>query len=75
MLDILKSLSKAALRQTPYRLYRSSFSNRFQAHEELLSGLKARGFRPRHAIDGGANIGDFLFVNRSSGLSEDNRWR
>jgi hypothetical protein len=56
MLKILKLIATSALRRTPYRLSRVGSSNRFQAHEELLSGLKARGFSPRHVIDGGANV-------------------
>jgi FkbM family methyltransferase len=65
ILGILKSLAKAALGQTPYRLSRSGFSSRFQAHEELLSGLKARGFSPQHVIDGGANVGHFALMLRT----------
>lgn len=64
MRDTLKTLFKRALRQTPYRLVKADHSNRFQAQDELLLGLKARGFQPQHVIDGGANVGAFAQVTR-----------
>ena len=55
----MKSLLKALLAKTPYRLVRGHLENRFQAIEGTLGSLKARGFAPAIIIDGGANVGDF----------------
>ena len=37
-------------------------ANRFDAMEDTLLGLGARGFRPRVIIDGGANVGRWAFM-------------
>lgn len=55
----MKSLLKAVLNKTPYRVVRRSRGNRFTAIEDALTSMKARGFSPRIIIDGGANVGDF----------------
>lgn len=55
----MKSLIKALLRRTPYRVIRARDANRFSAIEECLEGLGKRGYRPLTVIDGGANIGAF----------------
>ncbi len=55
----MKSVLKAALRRTPYRVVRARDANRFQAIEDTLLALKARGFSPKIVLDGGANVGDF----------------
>jgi len=55
----LKSLIKALLRRTPYRIVRRGALNRFSAIEEMLGVLRDRGLSPTRIVDGGANIGDF----------------
>jgi FkbM family methyltransferase len=55
----LKSLLKAVLAQTPYRLVRDRGANRFEAFDAALAGLKERGFLPGIIIDGGAHLGWF----------------
>lgn len=55
----MKSLIKALLKKTPYRFVRRTSLNRFQAVEDSLVSLQARGYRPRRIIDGGANEGTF----------------
>lgn len=55
----MKRLLKAALARTPFRVIRRGKGNRFNALEEALSSMKARGFSPAAVIDGGANVGDF----------------
>ncbi len=55
----MKRLLKSILAHTPYRIQRRTRLNRFQAVEESLASLTARGFSPRAVIDGGANIGVF----------------
>jgi len=55
----MKAIFKALLRQTPYRVIRGGSNNRFDAIEDVLNGLRSRGFSPTIIIDGGANIGNF----------------
>lgn len=58
-LRIVKSLIKAVLARTPYRLVRRKQVNRFAGVEEALASMKSRGFAPDAVIDGGANMGNF----------------
>lgn len=60
----MKSLLKAALRRTPYRVIRARDTNRFEAIEETLTSLSRRRFAPRIVLDGGANVGDFARLAR-----------
>lgn len=55
----MKALVKALLARTPYRIVRAAGANRFQAIEECLRSMQARGFSPTVVIDGGAHLGDF----------------
>lgn len=55
----MKQLIKSVLAHTPYRIVKREKLNRFQAIEESLVSLAARGFRPGVVIDGGANTGAF----------------
>lgn len=59
MRRLLKPLVSRALERTPFRLVRNGGLNRFQAIDETLVSLKARGFSPTQIVDGGANIGAF----------------
>ena len=61
----MKTIIKAILKRTPYRVVRASAKNRFDAIEELMQGLRDRGFRPTRVVDGGANIGDFSVKAKS----------
>lgn len=58
----LKQLLKSLLARTPYRVVQRTRLNRFQAIDESLASLAARGFSPRTVIDGGANTGAFARV-------------
>ena len=55
----MKQLLKTILQRTKYRISASGALNRFDAIDEVMNNLKARGFRPTQVVDGGANIGDF----------------
>jgi FkbM family methyltransferase len=55
----VKSLLKAVVSKTPYRIVRRTDRNRFQANEEAVLGLARRGMQPTHVVDGGAHTGDF----------------
>jgi FkbM family methyltransferase len=58
----VKQILKSLLARTPYRLVQRTRLNRFQAIEESLASLAARGFSPRSVIDGGANTGAFARI-------------
>lgn len=60
----MKNAIKTLLQHTPYRIIRARDPNRFQAIEETLTSLKARGFSPNIVLDGGANVGDFARLVR-----------
>lgn len=55
----MKDFLKAAFARTPYRVARRAPGNRFSAIDDALLSMKARGYYPKSAIDGGANIGEF----------------
>jgi FkbM family methyltransferase len=55
----MKQLIKTILARTPYRITRRVPTNRFQAIDESLASLAARGFSPGAVIDGGAHTGAF----------------
>jgi FkbM family methyltransferase len=55
----MKTLIKTLLKRAGLRLSRSRPENRFQATEDALGQLRARGFAPRVIVDGGANMGDW----------------
>lgn len=55
----MKRPLKALLKRTPYRIVKRARLNRFQAIDEALASLAARGFAPSAVIDGGANTGAF----------------
>lgn len=55
----MKEMIKRLLARTPYRLVHRTQLNRFQAIDESLAMLAARGFSPRMVLDCGANIGAF----------------
>lgn len=54
----MKSLIKALVALTPYRIVRRA-ENRFEAFQYSLSALKSCGFAPTIIIDGGAHLGSF----------------
>lgn len=60
----MKAIIKSMLARTDYRVVRRTDMNRFQAIEDCLSGLAARGYRPRLIIDGGAHLGEFALLAR-----------
>ena len=61
----MKHLIKLLMAQTPYRIVHDKGAHRFQAIETCLREMKARGFAPRVAIDGGAHIGSFSIAAQS----------
>lgn len=58
----LRSLVKAALKRTQYKLLRIEDENRFQALDAALIGIRRRGYAPSLIIDTGAHLGDFTFA-------------
>jgi FkbM family methyltransferase len=58
------NLAKRLLAHTPFRVVRRGLGHRFQAIDDLLANIKARGYVPAVVIDGGANIGDFARLAR-----------
>ena len=62
----MKAIVKSLLARTPYRVIRRTDMNRFQAIEECMRGLKARAYRPRVIIDGGAHLGEFTLLARKT---------
>ena len=60
----MKEILKSLLRSTKYRVSGSGALNRFDAIEESLDALAARGFRPTRIVDGGANVGTFALKAR-----------
>lgn len=55
----MKTLIKALLARTPYRVLRKKDLNRFSAFDAQMALLAQLGFRPRIIVDGGANVGSF----------------
>lgn len=55
----MKAFLKALLRLTPYTVVRRTRHNRFDAVDDALMSLRARGYAPRTIIDAGANVGAF----------------
>ena len=64
MRDILKSLVKRVLSETPFRLVRAP-QNRFQSIEDCLWQLRRLGYAPKIIVDGGAHLGDFSMLAHS----------
>jgi FkbM family methyltransferase len=60
----VKSIVKAVLRKTPYRIIRDRGLNRFNAIDEQLLQLKRKGYEPSVVIDGGAHLGSFSMLAR-----------
>ncbi len=58
----MKAMLKAVLARTPYRILRRTELNRFQAIDSCLQTLRARDYRPRIVIDGGAHVGEFSLL-------------
>jgi FkbM family methyltransferase len=58
----MKPMLKALLARTPYRVSRRGAANRFQAIEDCLQSLRARDYRPRIVVDGGAHVGEFSLM-------------
>jgi FkbM family methyltransferase len=61
----MKNWAKTVLKRAGYRLTRFEYSNRFQAMDEVVSGLARSGFNPSMIIDGGANRGEWASGVRS----------
>jgi FkbM family methyltransferase len=61
---LVKSIIKAILRRTPYRIVRDRGFNRFNAIDDQLLQLKRKGYEPRVVIDGGAHLGSFSLSAR-----------
>lgn len=55
----MKTLIKALLQKTPYRIVRDRGRNRFDAIPRQLEQLKGSGYEPGVIIDGGAHLGTF----------------
>jgi FkbM family methyltransferase len=62
----MKAIVKSLLARSPYRVIRRTDMNRFQAIEDCMRGLKARAYRPRVIIDGGAHLGEFTLLARKT---------
>ena len=60
----MKSLIKALLAKTPYRILRDKGRNRFDAADTALKHLRDRGYRPKVVIDGGAHAGLYALMVR-----------
>ena len=60
----MKSIVKAVLRKTPYRIVRDRGFNRFNAVDDQLLQLKRKGYEPLVVIDGGAHLGTFSMSAR-----------
>ena len=55
----MKTLIKAMIALTPYRIVRDAGVNRFQGIYTCLKLLRTFGYQPRTIIDGGAHLGHF----------------
>jgi FkbM family methyltransferase len=61
----MKTIIKALLDHTRYRIVRRDAQNRFQAIDDTLWKMKKRGFDPEVVIDGGAHLGSFTLMARN----------